>query len=77
VGLGLDGAWEITDVGGVIADGDPHLHVTGFNGERTVGGHLESGCEVNVLGEFTIEKMEGIALTREPNDHGISQLTRR
>jgi predicted DNA-binding protein with PD1-like motif len=73
----LDGAWEITDVGGVIADGEPHLHVTGFNGDRTVGGHLEAGCVVNVLGEFTIRKIDGLALTREPNEDGVSQLTRR
>jgi len=77
VDLELDGAWEITDVGGVIADGEPHLHVTGFNGERTVGGHLEEGCEVNVLGEFTIREFEGLSLTREPNENSISQLTPR
>ncbi|WP_137685530.1 PPC domain-containing DNA-binding protein [Haloarcula mannanilytica] len=77
VTLELDGAWEITDVGGVIADGEPHLHVTGFNGDRTVGGHLEAGCEVNVLGEFTIRKIDGLSLTRDPNDHGVSQLTRQ
>lgn len=75
--LQLKGAWEITDVGGVIADGEPHLHVTGFDGERTVGGHLETGCEVNVLGEFTLRKFEGVSLMRESNEHGVSQLVRR
>ena len=77
VDLELEGAWEITNVGGVIADGEPHLHVTGFDGERTVGGHLEEGCEVNVLGEFTIRKFEGLSLTREPGERSVSQLTRR
>ena len=74
VDMNLEGSWEI---GGAIADGEPHLHVTGFNGERTVGGHLEEGCEVNVLGEFTIKKIDGLELTREPGEHNVSQLTER
>ncbi|WP_408960280.1 PPC domain-containing DNA-binding protein [Natrinema sp. 74] len=77
VDLTLEGAWEITDVGGVIADGDPHLHVTAFDGERTVGGHLEAGCAVNVLGEFAIRSFDGVSLTREATEHGVSRLTRR
>ena len=77
VTLELDGSWEINSIGGVIADGDPHLHVTGFNGERTVAGHLEEGCEVNVLGEFTIVAFDGLSLTRERGEHNISQLTHR
>ncbi|ELZ19996.1 hypothetical protein C475_21899 [Halosimplex carlsbadense 2-9-1] len=77
VALELEGSWEVTNVGGAIADGEPHLHVTAFNGERTVGGHLEEGCEVNVLGEFTIRKFDGLSLTREPGEHSVSQLTER
>lgn len=77
VTLELDGSWEITNVGGLIADGEPHLHVTGFDGDRTVGGHLEAGCEVNVLGEFTIKKFDGLSLVRRPGEHNISQLTTR
>jgi predicted DNA-binding protein with PD1-like motif len=73
-----DGAWEVTNVEGVIADGEPHLHVSAYNGEETVGGHLEEGNEVNVLAEFTIEKIDGLDLTREKTDElRISQLTRR
>ncbi|WP_224338076.1 PPC domain-containing DNA-binding protein [Haloprofundus halobius] len=77
VDLELNGSWEVTNVGGVVADGEPHLHVTAFDGERTVGGHLEAGCEVNVLGEFTIRKLDGLSLHRRPGTHGISQLRRR
>jgi len=77
VDLALEGAWEVTNVNGVIADGEPHLHVTAFDGERTVGGHLEHGCEVNVLGEFTIEQFEGLSLTRRPGERDVSQLTER
>jgi predicted DNA-binding protein with PD1-like motif len=73
-----EGAWEVTNVEGVIADGEPHLHVSAYNGEETVGGHLEPGNEVNVLAEFTIEKIPGLDLTREKTDElRISQLTER
>ncbi|MEY7848389.1 PPC domain-containing DNA-binding protein [Natrarchaeobius sp. A-rgal3] len=77
VDLELEGAWEVTNVDGIVADGEPHLHVTAFDGERTVGGHLEEGCEINVLGEFTIRRVEGLPLERRPNDRNVSQLTRR
>lgn len=73
----LEGSWEINSVGGVIADGELHLHVTGFDGDRTVAGHLEDGCAVNVLGEFTIRAFDDIALTRRPDENGVSRLQRR
>jgi predicted DNA-binding protein with PD1-like motif len=73
-----EGAWEVTNVEGVIADGEPHLHVSAYDGEETVGGHLEEGNEINVLGEFTIRKIEGLDLTREKTGElRISQLTER
>ncbi|MFP8953504.1 PPC domain-containing DNA-binding protein [Natrialbaceae archaeon A-arb3/5] len=77
VDLELEGAWEVTDINGVIADGEPHLHVTAFDGERTVGGHLEAGCEINVLGEVTIRKLSGLSLERRQGERNVSQLARR
>lgn len=77
VDLELEGSWEVTNVNGIVADGEPHLHVTAFDGERTVGGHLEEGCETNVLGEFTIRAVDGIELERRPGDRNVSQLRRR
>ncbi|SER40356.1 PPC domain-containing DNA-binding protein [Natrinema salaciae] len=77
VDLELERAWEVTDINGVIADGEPHLHVTAFDGERTVGGHLEAGCEVNVLGEVTIRKLSGLSLERRPGERNVSRLVRR
>lgn len=76
VDLELEGAWEVTNVNGIVADGEPHLHVTAFDGDRTVGGHLEEGCEINVLGEFTIREVDGIELERRPNEQNVSKLTR-
>ena len=75
--LELEGAWEMTNVDGIIADGEPHLHVSAFDGERTVGGHLEEGNEINILGEFAIKKVEGLELTRRKGEKNISQLTER
>lgn len=74
-----EGAWEVTNVEGVIADGEPHLHVSAYNGEETVGGHLEEGNEVNVLAEFLITEAGGLELTRETGagDLRISQLVER
>lgn len=75
--LDLEGAWEMTNVQGLIANGDPHLHVTAFDGERTVGGRLEEGCLVHLLGEVTIRKIDGLELTRTPDDRNVSRLERR
>lgn len=75
--LELEGAWEVTNVQGIIADGEPHLHVTAFDGERTVGGHLEEGCITHILGEFTIRPFEGIDLVRRPGEKNVSQLQAR
>lgn len=77
VTMELSGSWEINSVGGVIADGEPHLHVTGFDGDRTVVGHLEAGCTVNVLGEFTIRAFDDLSLIRKPDENGVSCLQRR
>lgn len=75
--LDLEGAWEVTNVEGVIADGEPHLHVSAFDGERTVGGHLEEGNEINILGEFLVQKADGLELTRRPGEKNISKLRSR
>lgn len=77
VTLELEGSWEVTNIQGLVADGDPHLHATAFDGERTVAGHLEEGCEVNVLGEVAIKRLDDVPLTRVPNEHSVSQLTHR
>jgi predicted DNA-binding protein with PD1-like motif len=75
--LELEGAWEVSAVQGVVADGEPHLHVTAYDGERTVAGHLEDGCEVNVLGEVAIQRAPDLALTRRPDEEGVGRLERR
>jgi uncharacterized protein len=75
--LELDGCWEVSGIQGLITDGDPHLHVTAFDGDRTIAGHLEEGNEVNALCEVLIRRFGDTGLTRASNEHGVSVLERR
>jgi predicted DNA-binding protein with PD1-like motif len=63
------------NAGGIIADGEPHIHIT-LSGAETgaFGGHLEKGCRVLYLAEVTIIKFSGPRLTRRNNQNGISLL---
>ena len=48
----LDGPLEVAQIAGIIAGGEPHLHLTFLDQEqKTWGGHLEPGCR---LGEYPI-----------------------
>jgi predicted DNA-binding protein with PD1-like motif len=71
----VKGPYEILNAGGMIANGEPHLHVT-LSGPRegAFGGHLENGCRILYLGEVTIMKYSGQPLTRKKNANGISLL---
>ena len=70
------GALEITGLQGIIADGEPHLHIMlAEKGEaRAMGGHLEDGSKVLYLAEITIAEFDGAAMTRRPNNHGVKML---
>ncbi len=71
----VDGPFEILNAGGVIADGEPHLHITLSSPDKgAFGGHLEKGCRVLYLAEVTIIKYSGQPLTRSENSNGISML---
>ena len=50
----LTGSYEIAAIQGIIADGEPHLHVTLCEGDKTIAGHLENGCKVLTLAELAI-----------------------
>jgi uncharacterized protein len=55
----LDGPLEIAQIAGIIANGEPHLHLTLLDKEhKTWGGHLEPGCEVLTLCELSIQRVE-------------------
>jgi uncharacterized protein len=71
----VKGPYEILNAGGIIADGEPHIHITlSTEGKSVFGGHLEKGCRVLYLAEITILKYSGAPLTRKDNTNGISLL---
>jgi predicted DNA-binding protein with PD1-like motif len=75
--LELNGSWEVSGIQGLIADGEPHLHVTAYDGERTIAGHLEEGCEINALGEVLIRRIDDLQLHRTPNEFNVATLESR
>ncbi len=71
----VKGPTEILNASGIIADGEPHIHITLASlGKAAFGGHLENGCRVLYLAEVTITKYSGPPLTRKLNQNGVSLL---
>lgn len=70
------GNWEITSLSGVIADGDPHVHVGVHEGDETLGGHLLRGSEVSALAEVLLRRTD-LSLRREADDREVRRLTDR
>ena len=70
----VKGPFEILNAGGIIADGEPHIHITLSSPQGAFGGHLEKGCRVLYLGEVTLVKYSGPPLTRKPNQNGVMLL---
>ena len=57
---------ELNSISGIIADGEPHLHISVSCGENEAyGGHLEPGSELAYLAELTIMKCNNHQLTRK------------
>ena len=54
----MQGCYEISAIQGIIADGEPHLHVTLCEGDKTIAGHLEDGCKVMTLAEIAIVRAD-------------------
>ncbi len=54
-----DGTIEIMSLSGVIADGEPHLHISLSMDDAAFGGHLEEGSIILTLAEIIILKLEG------------------
>ncbi len=70
-------AVEILNINGIIAAGEPHLHMTLSNTKGAFGGHLEKGCKVLYRAEVTIAKFSGAPLARKPNKAGVPVLQKR
>jgi predicted DNA-binding protein with PD1-like motif len=72
------GPMEILNVNGIIAAGEPHLHMTLSSPEGAAfGGHLENGCKVLYRAELTIAKFTGTALGRKPNQEGVPVMQKK
>jgi predicted DNA-binding protein with PD1-like motif len=70
-------AMEILNINGLIASGEPHLHMTLSAAKGAFGGHLEKGCRVLYRAELTIAKFSGTPLARKPNKNGVPVLQRK
>jgi predicted DNA-binding protein with PD1-like motif len=66
---------ELASIGGVIANGQPHLHVVVSDSEKAYSGHLEKGCRVLYLAEIVIIELKSMNLTRISDDKHILRLT--
>lgn len=74
----IKGPSEILGGGGIIADGEPHIHIVLSNAQKGVyGGHLEKGCRVLYLAEITVFRFAGPPLTRRSNRNGIFLLQQK
>jgi uncharacterized protein len=72
----LDGPLEIAQIAGIIANGEPHLHLTLLDKEhKTWGGHLEPGCEVLTLCEMSIQRVDSTEMVhRDLDGSGVKVL---
>ena len=68
---------EILNINGLIAGGEPHLHLTLAGAHGAFGGHLENGCRVLYRAELTIARFTGPPLARKPNKAGVPVLQRK
>ena len=71
----IKGPTELLGIDGIIANGEPHLHMTMSQPEKgAFGGHIENGCKVLYRLELTIAKFSGTPLARKPNREGTPLL---
>lgn len=71
------GPVEVLNLNGIIAAGEPHIHITLANVHHAFGGHLEKGCRVLYRAELTIAKFRGTPLARKLNAEGTPALQKR
>ena len=64
----LEKPLELNAISGIIANGEPHLHISVSCGENEAyGGHLEPGSELAYLAEIMILKCNDYKLIRKPD----------
>jgi len=70
----VKGPFEILNGGGIVANGEPHIHITLSSPKGAFGGHLENNCRILYLGEVTLLKYAGPPLARKKNENGVAIL---
>ena len=70
----IDGPMELAAVDGIVANGEPHLHMVFQDLTRAYAAHLEDGSVVCYLAEIVLAELRGVELARLPNEYGISVL---
>ncbi len=76
--LDLPGPLEVSNYNGIIAAYQPHVHITFMDDNGKIyGGHMEEGCEVLTLAEFTILRAPGLKLTRRKPEGGLFPMLSR
>ncbi len=68
------GPMELSSVDGIVADGEPHLHMTFQDLDRAYAAHLEDGSIVCYLAEVVLAEIKGVQLARIANENGIRLL---
>jgi uncharacterized protein len=69
---------ELISVSGLIADGEPHLHITVSCGKDEVyGGHLEEGSQVLYLAEIAILVFNDLKMVRRMDTERKIKLLKR
>jgi uncharacterized protein len=73
--LDVPGPLEVSNYNGIIAAYQPHVHITFMDAQgKLYGGHLEEGCEVLTLAEFSILRVPDIRLARQKPLGGLFPL---
>lgn len=68
----LDGPLEIVQFGGIIANYQPHIHISLWDRQkRYFGGHLHEGCRILTLSEISIHRCAAVQITRRPDAAGV------
>ncbi len=63
--LDLEGPLEVTSFTGLIANYEPHIHITMADPQmKMYAGHLEPGCRVLTLSELSILRLPDLRLER-------------
>lgn len=77
--LDFEGPLEIVSLQGIIANGEPHLHISIVNRDfKSFSGHLEEGCLILSICEVAILKVEDPKVIRTvfPGTH-VGKLIRK